>query len=239
MRLLPSSLALAFILSLAAAPTADALMWSSFTASTSRYDIRAAIRSRKTPAKKRPTSVELPAMAKGGLLFGDSEATTTIVMFTDIECPFCKRFHKDTYPTLKKDYIDAGTVRFVIKHFPLAFHPYADHAARAVVCARAQGEDKAHTLYETLMKIEDFATDTIKGAAMKSDLDTDKLQTCMEAWSSRETVDADTKLGSDAKVRGTPSFFITGPNGKTTTVTGAFPLETFVRAIAEVQGAKK
>ncbi len=239
MRHLSTFLASVLALCVLAVPTADALMWSSFTAATSKYDVRAAIKAKRSSQKSRPASVELPAMAKGGLVFGDNEATTTIVMFTDIECPFCKRFHKDTYPTLKKDYIDTGKVRFVIKHFPLVFHPYADHASRAVVCARAQGDDKARSLYEALIKIEDFATGTIKTAAKKSDLDTDTLQTCMEAWSSRETVDADATLGVDANVRGTPSFFITGPNGKVTTVTGAFPLETFVKAIAEVQGAKK
>lgn len=239
MRFHVSTLAFAVVLSLVAVPTADAIMWSSFTASTSKYDIRAMIKARKTPPKNRPASVELPALAKGGLLWGDSEATTTIVMFTDMECPFCKRFHKDTYPTIKKEYVDTGKVRFVIRHYPSPYHPYADSAARAVVCARAQGDDKARSLYEKLMKVETFETGTITSTAKKAGLTTDALQTCMEAWSSRETVDKDSGYGVDLKVRGTPNFVVIGPNGKTATVMGAFPMDYFTKAIAEAQGAKK
>ena len=200
-----------------------------------KYELRAAARAKKANALKRRQSIELPTVAKGGLLFGDPEATTTIVMFTDIECPFCKRFHKDTYPSLKKDYLDTGKVRFVIRHFPLVFHPYADSAARAVVCARAESDDKARLLYESLIKINTFETGSIRAAAKKAGLDTDDLQTCMEAWNSRETVDEDAEIGVKANVSGTPSFLIIGPTGVTKTITGAYPFETFEKALKDVQ----
>lgn len=143
MRFLPSSLVFAFVVSSSVIPAADARTWSPLGASLTRYDIRAAVKAKKTTAKKRPASVELPAIAKGGLLFGDKEAATTIVMFTDIECPFCQRFHQMTYPDLKKDFIDTKKVRFVIRHFPLSFHRDALNAAKAVVCARSQGDEAA------------------------------------------------------------------------------------------------
>lgn len=236
MRFLTVSVVSVFALLCVAVPAADARAASSFTASVmTKYDVRAATKAKKATVVKKRRSVELPAIAKGGLLFGDPEAATTIVMFTDIECPFCKRFHKDTYPSLKKDYIDTGKVRFVIRHFPLAFHPYADRAARAVVCARAESDEKARSLYESLIALEQFETGSIKAAAKKAGLDTDDLQTCMEAWSSREAVDKDAETGANAKVNGTPSFFVIGPTGVSKSVTGAYPFETFEKALKDVQ----
>lgn len=239
MRALPFSLAFTFILLLVAAPTADALMWSNFSASlTNKYDVRAAIKAKKKTTR-RPASVELPAMAKGGLLWGNKEATTTIVMFTDIECPFCKSFTKKTFPSLKKEYIDTSKVRFVIRHFPLSFHPYADIAARNVVCARTQGDEKARDLYDRLITIETFSSAAIKAAAKKVELDTDALETCVNSTAARIAVDADLTIGTDAGVTGTPMFYVIGPSGIQKKVPGAVLIDSFTKAIDEVQGVKK
>ena len=233
MRIVSAVLASSFLLVLAA-PAADAAMWSSFSATVNKYDIRASIRARKSPPK-RPASVELPAAAKGALLWGNPEATTTIVMFSDLECPFCKQFHKKTYPTLKKDYIDTGKVRFVVRHYPLSFHKNARPAAEAVVCARAGGDDKARALYERIM-----AMSPVDGAEVEADvvdlgLDASKLAECMNAEKTRQTIDADMKIGSDANVSGTPSFLIVGPGGATEKVMGAMPASSFAKAIEAVQ----
>ncbi len=236
MHIPPSSLALAFILSLVAAPTADALMWSSFTAATTKYDVRAAIKAKRSAPKKRAASVELPIIAKGGLVFGDVEATTTIVMFTDIQCPFCKRFTNDTYPSLKKDYVDTGKVRFVVRHFPLAFHPNAAPAARAVVCARQQSDDKARSLYTKFFALKELTEKGINSAiGAVEGLDAAKVKECMVSDAAQKVVDTDYAAGTEVGVSGTPNFFIVGPSGTQKQISGAYPLETFVKAIEEVQ----
>ena len=236
MRIISSSFIAAVICSFVAAPSADAFMESSLKASLTRYDVRATAKAKRSVTKKKFLSLELPAIAKGGLVFGDPDATTTIVMFTDIECPFCKRFHQKTYPSIKKDYIDTKKVRFVIRHFPLVFHPYADRAARAVVCAREQGDDKARALYDALIAVDSFSTGTIASTYKEVDgFDVAVLETCLDTGSKRMPIDNDAKAGVDAGVRGTPSFFIIGPNGASKTVTGAFPYETFKEAIEAVQ----
>ena len=233
MRTFALSLVSVLALSAAAVPAADAWVGSTLNASLTRYEIRAAIKARKTG--QRPASVELPAIAKGGLLFGDPEAATTIVMFTDIQCPFCKRFHQDAYASIKKEFLDKGTVRFVIRHFPWSFHDQARPAAKAVVCARAQGDEKARALYEKLIAAKDLTAGTISSAASSVGLDAGVLGTCATAEKTQKTVDADLKAGGDAKVMGTPAFFIIGPTGIQKPIAGAVPFETFKKAIGEVQ----
>ena len=53
--------------------------------------------------------------------FGASEAPVTLVEFTDYQCPFCKRFHEQTWPELKRVYVDSGKVRLVVRDLPLTF----------------------------------------------------------------------------------------------------------------------
>jgi protein-disulfide isomerase len=237
MRIASSVAVLAVALSFAAAPSADAWMGSSFNATLTKYDIRAAIKARKPIPRKavRPASVALPSAAKGGLIFGNAEAPTTIVMFTDIECPFCKRFHAQTYPSILRDYVDTGAVRFVVRHFPLSFHRSALPAAKAVVCARAQGDALARILYGKLIASSTLTTSAIASAAADAGLDADALATCVSADSTAKTIEADIAAGTAATVAGTPSFLIIGPGGATKQINGAYPFASFTEAIDAVQ----
>ena len=68
-------------------------------------------------------------------VLGDPNARVTIIEFGDYQCPFCRSFWKDTFPRLKKEYIDTGKVRFVFRDFPQKGHPEAVAAAMAAECA--------------------------------------------------------------------------------------------------------
>lgn len=78
----------------------------------------------------------------GGLpKLGRDNAPITMVEFSDLQCPFCLRFFKDTFPQLKKDYIDTGKVQFYFRHLPLTqLHPMAMSFANAAECANDQGK---------------------------------------------------------------------------------------------------
>ncbi len=62
---------------------------------------------------------------------------SSIVAFDDYQCPFCARFHAPILEVLKA-YPDK--VNFMIKNFPLDFHPQAIPAAKAVLAAGEQGK---------------------------------------------------------------------------------------------------
>ena len=71
---------------------------------------------------------------------GDENAPVTINMFTDLECPFCARWHIDTFPLVKQNYIDTGKAKLIVRHYPLSFHLNAKKAAIASECAAQQGK---------------------------------------------------------------------------------------------------
>ena len=63
-----------------------------------------------------------------------------VIEFADFECPYCRRLHAILDPL-----VDAAgdRVNFVRLQRPLSQHVYAEHAARAALCAEAQGKGEA------------------------------------------------------------------------------------------------
>ena len=98
--------------------------------------VRQAFAQETVPSLAPKTSIEnghLPAN-------GNTTAKVTIVEFSDFECPFCRRYFTETYPQLKKEYIDTGKVVMYYRHYPLPFHPLAQPFAVASECANEQGK---------------------------------------------------------------------------------------------------
>jgi len=50
---------------------------------------------------------------------GDKSAKITIIAYESLTCGHCADFHKNVYPSLKKDFIEKGLVKIEFRHFPL------------------------------------------------------------------------------------------------------------------------
>lgn len=85
-------------------------------------------------------------------VLGNPNAPLTLVEFSDYECPFCKRYFDQTYPQVKKEYIDTGKLKLVFRDLALSFHdPAATFEANAANCAKELGGDKAYFEYHDLL----------------------------------------------------------------------------------------
>ena len=77
------------------------------------------------------------------LLGNKDKAKVAIVEFSDFECPFCQRFHTDTFDQIVSDYVEDNTAIYVYRDFPLSFHePKASEAANAANCIREVAGDE-------------------------------------------------------------------------------------------------
>lgn len=165
---------------------------------------------------------------------GKEKAPVTIIEFSDFECPFCRRFWKETLPEIKQSYIDTGKARFVYRDFPLPFHPGAMPAAEGAKCAREQG--KFWEMHDAIFGEQEkqgsgtiqFTADDVKQWAGKIGLNTAKFNQCLDSGKYKQEVEKDIADGSSSGVNGTPATFI---NGRL--ISGAQPFAAFKSIIDE------
>jgi protein-disulfide isomerase len=184
------------------------------------------------PADAPPQRVQM-SVAGGWYTAGRADAPVTIVEFADYQCPFCKRFHANTYAELKKNYIDTGKVRFVSRDLPLELHAFAFKAAEAVRCAGDQGKywELRDALYSSAAPLND---EVIKKSVEDLSLDATSFQACLSKEKYKAEVQKDAADAASLHLNGTPSFVV----GKTAgdkldgvVLVGALPFTSFDAAI--------
>ena len=138
---------------------------------------------------------------------GNKNAKVTIIEFSDIQCPYCSRYH-DTMKQVMQTY--PNDVKWIFKHFPLSnMHPYAKKAAEATECAGDQNKfwEMTDDFYANQGLISDtFITSTAKNLG----LDMDKFNSCLEKGKYTAKVAADLEYGKKFGVQGTPGSFVNG-----------------------------
>lgn len=155
---------------------------------------------------------------------GPVDAPIVIVEFSDFQCPFCKRFHDETYRQLLAAY--PGKIRFVYRHLPLtSIHPEAFPSAEASMCANDQNvfweyHDKLFENQDTLGR------NLYMQIAATLKLDTTAFEECLNTGKYKELIRKDSDFALNLGVQSTPTFFING-----LALVGAQPLETFKQVI--------
>jgi protein-disulfide isomerase len=191
------------------------------------------------PAQSRaaPTGPVRTSVADAPSL-GRADAPVTIVEFSDYQCPFCRRFYTTTLAALKKDYIDAGKVRYVFRDYPLdQLHSHARKAAEAAHCAGEQG--KYWQMHDTLFQNQaTLDLPQLAEHARSVGVDGPTFDRCLSSGQTAARVDRGLADGAAAGVQGTPGFVIgrtaTGDMVEGTPIRGAQPLDTFRQVIEKL-----
>lgn len=163
---------------------------------------------------------------------GRADAPLTIIEFTDLQCPHCARFARDTFPRLRRDYVDTGKLRYVSRDFPLPTHAQALPAAVASRCAGEQGRywEYREALFAAQATLRSQPYARIAG---ELGLDVARLEACLRNPMQAAAVRSDLELAQAHGIRGTPTFVI----GRE--VNGQFEGQQFSGAVAfEVLAAK-
>lgn len=165
-----------------------------------------------------PISVDDPVL-------GPEDAPVTIVEFSDYECPYCQRYHSETFHQIINTYGDQ--VRYVFKDLPLtSIHPNAVPAANAAHCAQEQGDFWA---YHELLFSDQLAlsADSYLAYADTLGFDITEFSACLEEDRYVDVVMEDTSiLTALSAPLSTPTFFINGQY-----VAGAQPFSVFAELI--------
>ncbi|MGR9107645.1 MAG: DsbA family protein [Gammaproteobacteria bacterium] len=186
------------------------------------------------PSGTSDSAAEQLAIDDGDPVLGNRKASVAIVEFMDYQCPYCARHSQQTFPTIKRRYIDTGEIRYVVRDFPLDFHKEAKRAAIAANCA---GEQNAYWQ----MRDQLFANqsrlnfDFYGKLAGNLGLDTTSFLDCASQNAQVQEVEKDLAYGQRVGVKGTPTFFIgkveSGKLSNVQRLSGAQPFLVFSHVV--------
>ncbi|MBI2873494.1 MAG: DsbA family protein [Firmicutes bacterium] len=148
-----------------------------------------------------------------GMSRGETGAPVTIEVYSDFQCPWCRRAAQEVQPILDERYIATGKARMVYRHFPF-LGMESVWAAEAATCASNQGAFWSyHDLLFANQQGENrgvFQQERLKEFAGRLGLERNEFDRCLDSRETLELVRRDFELGKAAGVQGTPTFFING-----------------------------
>ena len=172
--------------------------------------------------------------------YGKSKSQITVFEFSDSQCPYCRMIHKDK--TLEK-IVDAskGRVSLATSYYPLDFHQGAKEESVAGICyGKLAGKpafmdfknrafSRSSDSYGAYYSAEDLA-----GFAKGYGIDSAKYESCVTDGAVVKALEESMTKASSYGISGTPGYLIVNRDtGKYVQVSGAYPIETFVKAVRE------
>ncbi len=162
---------------------------------------------------------------EGTPILGDAKAPVTLVLFTDLQCPYCAKM----VPVIKQMQESAPkTLKISFRHYPLvSIHDKAMSAHLALWAAGRQGKFWDY-FFKLTPEFRNLSDSTLLAAARDVKLNTLRFEADRRSEAAQAAVDADMALGEKVGVDGTPSLFLDGKPTRDPAVIQA--------AIAKAQG---
>jgi protein-disulfide isomerase len=170
---------------------------------------------------------------------GKEDSNIAFIEFADYRCPFCHKFHEETFDKVMTNLINTGKVKYIFKDFVVndrGEYKGSMQAAVASHCAAEQGKywEYLKEIYKnfkpepqhwiTLDSLTKFATNI--GLS-----DIEKFKSCVESNKYQNQIQESSLLAKELGVTGTPSFVILKNDKIETIVPGALPYETFEKLV--------
>jgi protein-disulfide isomerase len=171
---------------------------------------------------KLPGSADVAAMLNGvpqsGIHLGNPKAKVTVVEFIDPQCPICKQFANNVFPTLVQDYIRPGKVLYEVR--TLSFlGPDSVKGAQFLNAAGLQ--NKMYNATELLYRNQGqensgYMTDEFLTSIGKSipGFDTPKAMAAMKTEAAQNALGEANTMAQKYNVTGTPTLLV-GKTGGT------------------------
>lgn len=168
---------------------------------------------------------------------GNPNALVKIVEYSDMECPFCKRFHS-TMQQVMDEYGKDEKVAWVYRHFPLdSIHSQARTEAIASECANELGGNDAFWKYtDRFFELTPSNNQTniavvLPQIAREIGLDETKFNSCLASKKYDKHIQDDLDNATATGGNGTPWSIVIAKNGKKFPLSGAQPYEAVKQLI--------
>ena len=192
-----------------------------------------------TPLAGDPTLVqEGPRVQVADLGFdlGDGEAIVKVVELSDFGCGFCKKFHDESFPTIREEFIETGMVEWKFVPYVTGMFPNSLAATEAAECVMEQGASAYEAISRRMWtdqsdwKGTNTPEPVLRGWASELGIDMGDFDSCLTEDRRLNRIVSATTLARQVGVRGTPTFVIIGYPP----LQGALPLEFFQDVLTRV-----
>ena len=162
------------------------------------------------PKIENPTLADI--MLPGPLperIMGRADAPVTLIEYASLTCPYCRAFHERVLADIKKQYIDKGQVRLIVREFPIG-----KTAGAATIINRCIREDKYFALLHRFLVeqktwvSQEVRRDAIFEVARKEGMTRAQFDACFEDKQLIEGLKWSKERGRRLGVVGTPTFFV-------------------------------
>lgn len=149
-----------------------------------------------------------------GFSFGLSNARVTIVVFSDLECPYCREFANTIRVNVPQKY--PRDVRVTFKDFPLeSIHKWARPAAEAARCIGDKKPEAFWALHDWIFQHqqeidESNLREKVLNVAKQQRLDVAEVSSCIDAHATAKDVQQSIEAAQVLHVQQTPTFFVNG-----------------------------
>jgi protein-disulfide isomerase len=138
--------------------------------------------------------------------YGPEDAKVLIVLFSDYQCPSCRRVTQATHQ-ISAEF--PNEVRIEVWHHPLSIHPNAEIAAEAAVAAQKQG--KFWEMHDMMFQNAGaLALANLEQYAEVVGLEMDQFRADMGNPAVKERIREESALADALGARATPGFLING-----------------------------
>ena len=182
----------------------------------------------QTPAALAAIASNEDAMKE--MVIGDENAPVTVIEYASLGCPHCANFHANTFPEIKKNYIDTGKVKFIYRDFPLG-----NPALAAAMIARCAGPSKYFGMIDILFRSQpqwgraENPLAALSKIARFGGMSEDDVGACLQNQELLNHIQSSARNAAEEhKINATPSFVIEGE-----TISGGMPYEDFKKLLDE------
>ncbi len=177
----------------------------------------------------------VPPITGDDVVLGKADAPVTIIEYASLSCPHCAEFEAETWPQVKKEWLETGKAKYVFRDFPLN-GPAFRGSLLARCAARAEFYPFIEELYanqNTWVSDDEAATMTaLQRIGVVGGVSADRFAACHADKTLQQKIAASEAAAQAAGVDSTPTFFING-----TKVAGALAYSDFNKALQTAAAA--
>jgi protein-disulfide isomerase len=172
-------------------------------------------------------------------IFGNPQAEVSVILYDDLECPFCKRFAGTPEQAIARF---NGKANIVFRHYPLPFHgEIAKRGAYFAECVGRQASSKGFFAFTNeWLKLTNANGQGLEGgdaqvreiAQSAGAKDAAALDACVRDPAVAQLVADDIADGTRSGIAGTPGVIVrNNKTGLSLSIAGAVPAETLEQGI--------